>query len=191
MIHFTCSVPLGRSLFDGYISHLPVGPTNSGDPNGVCSCGAHESSCGAYVINGASNSSLTYLVGQTGPGGNQRVRRSATYQDGQPSTSNINPRVPRSWNSSQNYPTDQDTDNIDYEYDTKPFPYTFGTNDSLPTFSWPAPNNMTEAQATEYCRQLLWDNSPFRQLCSDVASPSDVEGVISHCVSDIKVSRFL
>ena len=189
-IHFICSVPLGFSLFNGYLSNLPAGPGNSGDPNNICSCGESDLNCGANVINSALDPSLAYLVGQTGPlGVNQRVRRSSTSQEGQPGTFNINPRVPRSWNSSQNYPTDQDSsnDNVDYEYDAQRFNYSFGKNDSLPTFSWPAPNNMTEAQATEYCRKLLWDNSNIRQLCSGVVSPSDVSGVISQCVLDIKV----
>ena len=169
------------------MSHLPVGNETSGEPSDICSCGASDSNCGAQSINGASDRYQPFLVGQTGP--NRRRRRASTNPSGQTNTLNITPRVPRSWNSSQNYPTDQDssTDNIDYEYNTEPFPYTFGTNDLLPTFSWPAPNHMTEAQATEYCREVLWDNSSIRQLCSGVVSPSDVEGVVSHCVSDIKV----
>lgn len=171
-----CSVPHGRSLFDGYVSQLPEGPGNSGDPNKICSCSESSSHCGSDVINGVSNLSSNYLVGQTG----MLV---------------INPRVPRSWISNgvasrKKRSTDPEpsTDNIDYEYGAEPFPFTFGTSDSLADVSWPAPNNMTEEEATEYCRNLLWNGSSIRQFCSNVVSPRDVNGVIGKCVSDIKVS---
>lgn len=170
------SVPQGLSIFDGYISYLPVGPESPGDLSGICSCSESGSLCGTYVINGASNLSSTYLVGQT----NMLA---------------INPRVPRSWISNgigtrkkRSTDSEPSTDNIDYEYGTQPFPYTFGTNDSLADFSWPTANNITEEQATEYCRNVLWESSPLREFCSNAVSPSDVEGTINKCVSDIKVT---
>lgn len=171
-----CSVPHGRSIFDGYISHLPEGPGNSGDPNEICSCSESSSYCGSDVIDGAPNLSSTYRVGQTG----MLV---------------INPRVPRSWipngvvtRKKKSTDPEPSTDNFDYEYGTQQFPYTFGNNDSLADVSWPAPNNMTKEEATKYCSNLLWNSSSIRQFCSNVVSASDVEGVIGKCVSDIKVS---
>ncbi|CAH1259112.1 VWDE [Branchiostoma lanceolatum] len=69
--------------------------------------------------------------------------------------------------------------------------FAFDYDDSLPTVpppSWPAPNGMTEAEATAYCHEALL-NSPAGAVCSSAMKGSaDIEGAVEGCVADIQAT---
>lgn len=56
-----------------------------------------------------------------------------------------------------------------------------------PNMEWPVTNTFTEGQAYTICSGMLWKSLNIPKICIDKMKSSDIEGVISKCVADIKV----
>jgi hypothetical protein len=165
-------VPLGKSLFDGIVTDLPVGSDDALQyDSSLCTCLEGISSCERPMADesfqngpnvGAKNNVIPKTV----------VRRFA---------SNSFARGRRALSESDS----MKTDDIDWEYDSSAFNFTRPEPSQSPQNA----SGMTEEDARRHCQRVLWDDkSPIRAACQSHVSMSDVNGTIDKCVLDIQMT---
>lgn|SRR6218665_641661 len=164
-------VPLGRSLFDGIVTNLPVGgdaDAQDEDFSKYCSCLEGVSSCQRWMADksfengpnvGADKNVIPKIVGKSSAKNNGRRRRELNEEESM-------------------------TDDIDWEYDSSAFNYTSPEPLQSPSNA----SNVTEEDARRHCRRVLWDESPVRTTCQSFVPMNDVDAIIDKCILDVQVS---
>lgn len=161
-------MPLGKSLFDGVVTTLPIGSDVSPDDDfSFCSCMEGVSSCQGWMADDS------FLNGpNVGAHNNVIPKTVANFWD------NKIGRRRRSLSEEELM-----TDDVDWEYDGRAFNY----SSPEPRSRHNNTSGVTEEDARTHCWRVLWDESPVRDTCENLVSMRDVNGTIDKCILDIRV----